>query len=863
MAAVPRIRANAFGDLTLAVIVGVSVYDDTRVRRLPACAPETRRLVTALTNPTGCRVPDNNVNAFVDDTATRDDVLAALKARSSAATPDQILIFYFAGHGEPMEKGFALLLRDTVLDDLARTALTSTDLDEVFSGCQARGVLMILDCCGGAALAENAPGFTQRIGQHEFRILLSASRARQSSWETPKGSLFTRHFLDVVEGKVQISKEPGEVYFNDLLTHLRLCVADEIDKSRGQLPPQEPVFNGGYVGDPLIFLHTDESLKQLRVRVQRYSQAYLQQRIRRTVGAALAAVALTLGGYWLLLDQHYYLEAGDKSIAVMHGYPGLTGLGYPKRVWTIEMERSKLASGSPLSAGKPVVFRRGAAVAPIVGAELSPVGQALWHFWAGEIEAARQIAQQGMTGTSNDRPNDWFEFAQLFAAAAASADLDALEKLSQHQNPSVSQGAIRALARLDQLQALRALTKRGFDINQVGIHLEALQLWDPPCSAELRNYLNDFAKAPAYGQFTRATVLAALRAECVLEMDPLIGSQTAYQGAVATYWVLQGGADAKRLAADLQGEIGQTVRALATSAQPVPLDRIRVLDPMIEMALALPTKGCPLAIGPSTSGSGKEVLAEYRQFASALDRAIGTGRPTFTRARLAALVATACANIDVTLNIEQSADRNSTISLNDSEGGAVAVASFRVGPSNVPIEVMQLADQVRRANQIPQLATLLATNADAFWKSRLVRRLRLIGAPAVDVSALFSRGDQELQVEAYLWQAARDQKSALDGALGRLGDPTAAFLPDVLVALVGDAASRARVIEQASGSVSDEARRTALVVLFGTSHQAAEKLLDADASVRAAAIDYLDFRDDLDEVAALVRPRLREPLPAW
>jgi len=120
-------------------------------------------------------------------------------------------------------------------------------------------------------------------------------------------------------------------------------------------------------------------------------------------------------------------------------------------------------------------------------------------------------------------------------------------------------------------------------------------------------------------------------------------------------------------------------------------------------------------------------------------------------------------------------------------------------------------------------------------------------------------GKVELQVEAYLWQAANDHAGALRAALARLNDPAAKFLPGLLTLLDKDASSRAEIARALTGAVSDEARRTALIVLFGTKEQVAERLAAPQSEIRAVAADYLDFRDDMLEVASLTGPRLVMP----
>ncbi|EIM31159.1 caspase family protein [Microvirga lotononidis] len=853
------IQATAFGDLTRAVLVGVSNFEDKAFRELKACAPETERLGAALTDPAGCRIPDQNVDVVVDARATLDQVIPLLQAASSAATPDQILIIYFAGHGEKIEGGFGLILHDTRQADLARTALTSAQLDRIFSGCRARGLLIILDCCGGAALAENAPAFMQRVGQHDFRILLSASRVDQSSWETSRGSVFTKHLIDVVEGTTQVSATPGQVYFNDLLRHLRNSVAEEIANAGGELPPQEPVFNGGYIDDPLIFVHTGETLKQIRVKVQRYSQSYVRARIRFTILLIVSLLLLGLGGFWLVLDQHYFLQAGDRSTAVYHGYPGLSGLGYPKLLWAAEVQRNFLKPDSPLVNNETVVARRTQPPFATLLAELSPAGQSMLWVWAGQKEEARRRAKAGMDAVGADRPNDWAELAQLFAANATAADIAPLEVLSRHQNVSVVQAALRALARLKRTDAVEALSRRGFDMNQAGIHVNALKYWDRPCDDTLRDYLNKFQRAMSYKQFVRATLETALDTQCTIDLDPLLAADRAYLGAVATYWATLGGETPGALAKNIQGEIAVTITRIAEGDHGVVQKGFPILDRLVEMGLALPKTDCPVPATETGSAPARQsVIGRFRQLMAALD---GVSSPTafrYERTRLAAYLAATCKGVTVILIPAEQPGAQWSIALVQGTEQQI-VMQFAFNSSNVPIDAIQLAEYITAPDQAAPLQELAAGNLDAYWKSRILRKLRLLKVPAAPINPFFSRGEVELQVEAYLWQASSDHEGALRAALARLNDPTAEFLPALLTLLDKDESSRAVIMRALAGAVSDETRRTALITLFGTKDQVAERLASPQSEIRAVAIDYLQFRDDLLDVAAVAQPALVMP----
>jgi hypothetical protein len=97
------------------------------------------------------------------------------------------------------------------LNSLRDSAISNTDVDDVLSQTRAAGTLLILDCCESAGFAENAPEFFRQIGQSGFRILLSASRVGQRSWERAggKGTLFTHFLKKAISGDEAIAESPA------------------------------------------------------------------------------------------------------------------------------------------------------------------------------------------------------------------------------------------------------------------------------------------------------------------------------------------------------------------------------------------------------------------------------------------------------------------------------------------------------------------------------------------------------------------------------------------------------------------------------------------------------------------------------
>ena len=84
-----------------AVLVGVNEYEDkTNYGRLQVCVKDVHavrdQLVTGGFNPARIRL----LTDVTDEPPTREDILTALKAVADATEPDDLLLFYYSGHGD-------------------------------------------------------------------------------------------------------------------------------------------------------------------------------------------------------------------------------------------------------------------------------------------------------------------------------------------------------------------------------------------------------------------------------------------------------------------------------------------------------------------------------------------------------------------------------------------------------------------------------------------------------------------------------------------------------------------------------------------------------------------------------------------
>lgn len=80
-----------------ALVVGVAAYP--HMPPLKFTDDDANRYYTFLKSPEGGALPDNQINLLIDEDATHDNILANMKSIFSNADENDVIMFYFSGHG--------------------------------------------------------------------------------------------------------------------------------------------------------------------------------------------------------------------------------------------------------------------------------------------------------------------------------------------------------------------------------------------------------------------------------------------------------------------------------------------------------------------------------------------------------------------------------------------------------------------------------------------------------------------------------------------------------------------------------------------------------------------------------------------
>jgi uncharacterized caspase-like protein len=450
-------------DATKVVCVGISQYRQ-RSLKLSYAAANALSFAEALSVDGGCEIPAKNLALLTDELATASAIGAALAQTSKDCGPDDILLFYFSGHGERNGDTFYLLPVEADPGRLPQTGLSAQQLRDCLTGCRARGVLLILDCCRSAGFAESADTFFRTLGSEEFRILLSASRAGQNSYEFPSqsGTIFSRRLTEAILGRPVLGDQPGVLYFSDLFAYLQKQMAEDLETMGLSRSAQETVFAGTYARDPRLFILKRATLEAIEAQTPLYSRKYVERTRRRVLLGVGVALSLTLGFYYYYLDHSSYVATAKSDVsdfegdylAVFAGDPKFNALGFPHLKETTDIPATAISAQSP-----PVVARWGGDVLSKFMAALDDDWQAVVAGWQGRYsDTASLIARKVDDIDLPDDPEGLKVAVDILGEGAGPENKKVLEDNAEPMAPGRGASALRHLASFDPQRAVDLYT---------------------------------------------------------------------------------------------------------------------------------------------------------------------------------------------------------------------------------------------------------------------------------------------------------------------------------------------------------------------------------------------------------------------
>lgn len=229
-----------------ALVIGITQY--VYFPPLPEVA-DAEDVAGVLRDPAACGYPSSNVAVLREAEASRERILDAIDQLVRRAGPGSTALLYFSGHGGRDRDESYLVPIDGDRETPERrdaTLISGRTLGDKLAAIQADRLLVLLDCCHAAGLAQtrdiDSPTWTPQIAADALgrlahgrgRVVMAASRSDGAShvMTNARHGLFTEHLVAGLRGAA--GRGDGLVRVLDLYDHIQRNVV-------ARCPSQRPV----------------------------------------------------------------------------------------------------------------------------------------------------------------------------------------------------------------------------------------------------------------------------------------------------------------------------------------------------------------------------------------------------------------------------------------------------------------------------------------------------------------------------------------------------------------------------------------------------------------------------------------------
>jgi uncharacterized caspase-like protein len=218
-----------------AVVVGVSSYQDS-LNSLPNTRNDAERLARILTEH--CQFDADRVYLLIDNSEkgdefapTKPNILNKTEYLVKSASENEIILFFFAGHGTEVSGSPYLITADTRLNVLDETAINVAQLNAKLEKSGAQFVIRIFDAC------RNSSGPGRAILRGMTSDLQAALLKKVNGWATfsaccsgqfayedtdSEHGVFSRYLCEGLEGKA--ADGDGRVTLEGLVAYVKTAI---------------------------------------------------------------------------------------------------------------------------------------------------------------------------------------------------------------------------------------------------------------------------------------------------------------------------------------------------------------------------------------------------------------------------------------------------------------------------------------------------------------------------------------------------------------------------------------------------------------------------------------------------------------
>lgn len=229
--------------------VGINKYQN-EAYNLNYAQPDAKSLVTKLNERGKKLFKEINRIEIYDEDATRENIVMAFKTMVTRAKPEDVFLFYYAGHGtldeENNDEYYLVPTNITKLygdpEQLQKKGISATELRELLTQIKSQKQVILMDAChsGGALKSLNVRAAATdekaiiQLARSSGVIMLASSGTKQfaTEFEELKHGVFTYALVEALEGKADTGDK--KITVNELKFYMEERVPELTKKYGGK-----------------------------------------------------------------------------------------------------------------------------------------------------------------------------------------------------------------------------------------------------------------------------------------------------------------------------------------------------------------------------------------------------------------------------------------------------------------------------------------------------------------------------------------------------------------------------------------------------------------------------------------------------
>lgn len=243
--------------------VGINEYKNTRLN-LNYAKPDAQSVAQLISEKAQTLFKTIELHTLYDYEASRSKILEQLDELSAKVHPEDVFIFYYAGHGSMVDGHFYFIPAESArlydIKSLEKEAIEATVLQEKFRKIKALKQLIVMDACQSGSsvelLATRGAGEEKAIAQLSrsagIHILASAgSEQLAAEFAELKHGLFTYVLIKALEGEADGVPKDGKVTIFELKSYIDDQMPELTRQLKGR--PQYPYTFSRGQDFPIVF----------------------------------------------------------------------------------------------------------------------------------------------------------------------------------------------------------------------------------------------------------------------------------------------------------------------------------------------------------------------------------------------------------------------------------------------------------------------------------------------------------------------------------------------------------------------------------------------------------------------------------